>query len=108
MGPGVNERWPMRRSAPSPGVSPVTPYGLLLIFYFLAVLVVFGWFSSVEAQAQTCWVYTDNQISKTPISCVQKNNNAQACAWPADCTTVPAAPGSQTIRTMHEAWHACF
>ncbi|HMF91364.1 MAG TPA: vWA domain-containing protein [Candidatus Angelobacter sp.] len=60
------------------------------------------------ASAQTCWVYTDNSPAKAPIKCVAKSDLTTPCAWPTDCTTVPAPAGSQTIREMHEKWHACF
>ena len=60
------------------------------------------------ARAQTCWVYTDNEIAKVPITCVFKDTLAPGCEWPEDCTVIPAAPGSQTIRQMHGLWHDCF
>lgn len=59
-------------------------------------------------RAQTCWIYTDNEIAKVPITCVFKDTLASGCAWPEDCTVIPAAPGSQTIRQMHGFWHDCF
>lgn len=60
------------------------------------------------AHAQTCWVYTDGELAKTPITCVQKATLMPPCSWPTDCTTIPAPPGSQTIRVMHSTWHQCF
>jgi hypothetical protein len=59
-----------------------------------------------SAEAQTCWVYTDNEPAKVPIRCVQKSDPTTACSWPTDCTTVPGPP--QTIREMHQVWHQCF
>jgi Mg-chelatase subunit ChlD len=63
---------------------------------------------SFHARGQTCWVYTDGELAKVPITCVQKATLLPPCSWPTDCTTVPAAPGSQTIRVMHSLWHQCF
>jgi len=57
--------------------------------------------------AQTCWVYTDNEIAKVPIECVEKGDLSTPCSWPTDCTTITAA-APQTIRQMHSIWHQCF
>src|SRR4029450_4468075 len=48
-----------------------------------------------------------------PLTCVLKSDLTTACSYgslsaPNDCTTVPAAAGSQTILEMHRIWHECF
>jgi len=45
-------------------------------FYFLLVVSAAAWFMASQAQAQTCWVYTETQNAKTPIRCVQKSDLA--------------------------------
>lgn len=64
-------------------------------------------------EAQTCFAYSDNEPAPAPIICVNKTTLAPPCSYgplnaPNDCTTIPAAPGSQTILEMHEVWHQCF
>lgn len=76
------------------------------LFHLLLILSVAG-FMVKPVQAQTCWVYTENENAKAPISCVQKSDLTTPCSWPSDCTTVPAA-SSQKIREMHQLWHQCF
>ena len=66
-----------------------------------------------EGGAQTCFAYVDNESALAPIECVDKIDLTSDCdygplASPTDCTTVPAAPGSQTVLEMHTLWHECF
>jgi len=63
---------------------------------------------TLSVQSQTCWVYVDGELAKLPITCVDKVTLAPGCAWPTDCTAIPAPPGSQNILTMHTNWHDCF
>jgi hypothetical protein len=58
------------------------------------------------SRGQTCWVYTDTVQAPAPMKCVQKANLTQACSWPTDCTAIPGP--AETIRKLHEDWHACF
>ncbi len=69
------------------------------------------------AAAELCWVYTDIENAKVPLSCVEQGDGTTPCSWnafcnvdldPSDCCkTVPAAT-PQTIGEMHVAWHDCF
>ncbi|HVF60137.1 MAG TPA: VWA domain-containing protein [Thermoanaerobaculia bacterium] len=66
------------------------------------------------AAAQTCFVYADTVAAPAPLICVQKATLDPPCSYgdpdnnPQDCTTIPDAPGSQTILDMHTRWHTCF
>lgn len=66
-----------------------------------------------DGAAQTCFAYVDSQPTLAPITCVDKTDLTTPCSYgnlnsPTDCTTVPAAPGSQTVLEMHTLWHECF
>jgi hypothetical protein len=87
---------------------------------YLALLLVFP---SV-ARGEFCWMYSRTS-SLAPISCVQVGNTTQTCSSGDPngglschddgttnlgncCTTLPAAPNSETVEQQHEDWHACF
>ena len=97
----------MQRSTLAAGFLPAGFRLSFRLICLLAALAESGWFSSGQARAQTCWVYTESQPAKAPIKCVSKADLTTPCSWPTDCTTVPAT-SSQTIREMHEKWHLCF
>jgi len=74
--------------------------------------------SALPVGAEVCWDYTDFELAKVPIKCVQMGNPAVACAWspscnvdldPSDCCMAVYDPtATQTIGEMHLAWHACL
>jgi hypothetical protein len=83
-----------------------------LFFLSAAIFMAVGF-----AQAQTCWVYTDNTQAPAPMKCVQKTDLTQSCtcnpssttqSCQNDCTAIPIPVGTQTIRQLHQAWHDCF
>ncbi len=78
---------------------------LTLSFFVLILLFASGLVTTVYTQ--TCFVYSDTETAAVPLECVQKSDLTSPCAWPTDCTTVPAA-SNQTILQMHTRWHNCF
>lgn len=87
----------------------------LFLRFVLVSVAIFG--GVIVTQAQTCWVYTDNQQAPAPMKCVQKTNLAAACTCSPDlttrsctndCTAIPIPAGTQTIRQLHQVWHDCF
>jgi von Willebrand factor type A domain/Common central domain of tyrosinase len=81
------------------------------------VVIVAALVSGGDAAAEFCWEYTDGELAKVPIKCVQQGNPAVNCFWQPDCNTdndpsdccitipdvVPA-----TVGQMHIDWHMCF
>ncbi len=73
---------------------------------------------SISASAEICWEYTDVELAKVPLKCVQIGNPAVACSWnpncnvdnnPSDCCMAVHDPGAtQTIGDMHLRWHNCL
>ncbi len=68
--------------------------------------------------AEICWEYTDVELAKVPLKCVQIGNPAVACSWnpncnvdnnPSDCCMAVHDPSAtQTIGDMHRRWHNCL
>ena len=81
---------------------------------FAAALTALAAIAASPAAAQTCFVYADTVAAPAPLVCVQKATLDPPCSYgnpdnnPQDCTTIPDAPGSQTILDMHTRWHNCF
>ena len=73
---------------------------------------------ALPAGAEICWDYTDFELAKVPIKCVEMGDLTTPCSWspscnvdndPSDCCTTVADPGAtQTIGEMHVAWHDCL
>lgn len=73
---------------------------------------------ALPAGAEVCWDYTDFELAKVPIKCVEMGDLTTPCSWspscnvdldPSDCCTAVHDPGAtQTIGDMHVAWHDCL
>lgn len=74
--------------------------------------------AALPAGAEICWDYTDFELAKVPIRCVEMGDLTTPCSWnpscnvdldPSDCcTTVPDPGATRTIGEMHVAWHDCL
>ena len=78
--------------------------------FLLPVLLLLWFANSQPAQAQSCWVYSDNQPAKVPLRCVEQGNTSTLCSWnsschldgdASDCCVALQTPTPQTIFSMH-------
>lgn len=98
---------------PSNPASPrlAVPWRLCFCALFLLLI-------GLPAQSEICWSYTDLELAKVPLKCVEMGDGVTPCAWnptcntdldPSDCCMAIADPGAtQTIGEMHVAWHDCL
>ncbi len=77
--------------------------------------------AALPCAAEICWDYTDFELAKVPLKCVQMGDGVTPCSWntggetcnedlnPNDCCMAVHDPGAtQTIGEMHVAWHTCL
>ena len=89
------------------------PGRLIGIAFLLLVSLV-----TVPAQAEICWDYTDLELAKVPLKCVEFGDPTASCTYdetcnndadPSDCCMAVADPSAvQTIGEMHIIWHTCL
>ncbi len=73
---------------------------------------------AMPAAAEICWDYTDLELAKVPLKCVEMGDGVTPCTWnpgcntdldPSDCCMAVHDPAAtQTIGEMHLMWHTCL
>jgi hypothetical protein len=74
--------------------------------------------AALPAAAELCWEYTDLELAKVPLKCVEQGDLTTGCFFdencnldldPSDCCIAVYDPlVTQTIGEMHLKWHQCL